>query len=455
MSPLPGTMIRRRGFLKRAGCAVAGAVGFPHVVSSAALGKGGRAAPSERIAVGCIGVGNRGRQVMRNFLAQDDARVVAVCDVKSRELAHARGFVNRHYGGRGCAACADFRELVAREDIDAVLIATPDHWHVPMALAAARAGKDIYLEKPMGLSLAEDQALRAAVRRYATVFQFGTQQRSDARFLLACELVRTGRIGELHTVNVWNPASRAGGSTKPAPVPDYLDYDTWLGPAPFAPYTKHRCSNLFPGSGNPYKIWPFISDYCLGWVAGWGVHSLDIALWGGGGRLAGPFEIRGAGTFPAEGACDTATDWDITLRYAHGVTVHFRSEPAPADWRRRYGGIGDHGTAFEGTEGWVHVDRSRVTAHPKGLLKTTFGGDEARLHRSVDHVGDFLAGVRRRAATVCPMDAAIAADTLCQVSAIALRLQRTLRWDAAAERFADDDEANRLLTRALRSPWHV
>ncbi|HUS90894.1 MAG TPA: Gfo/Idh/MocA family oxidoreductase [Phycisphaerae bacterium] len=448
--------ISRRRFLSRAGRFATGALAVPHVVRSTALGKAGRAAPSDRITVGCIGVGNQGRQVMRNFLAQGDAQVVAVCDVKARELAYARRFVDRHYGGEGCAAYGDFRGLLACEGIDTALIATPDHWHVLIALAAARAGKDIYLEKPVGLSLAEDQALRAAVRRYGTVFQFGTHQRSDARFHLACERARNGCIGELRRVHVWCPGSRAGGSVQPAPVAAGLDYDMWLGPAPFVPHTEHRCANVFPGTRDPYKIWPFIGDYCLGWVAGWGVHALDIALWGGGERLTGPLEIEGTGTFPAEGACDTATNWDLVIRFGRGTVMEFRGAPAPAAWQTRYASTSDHGTAFEGTEGWVCVDRSRVSAHPKGLLKSSFRADEARLYRSVDHVGNFLECVRSRAETICPIDGAVAVDTLCQLSAIALRLERKLTWDAEKERFIADEEANRLLrARAMRGPWHL
>jgi len=445
--------INRRRLLRGAAVGAVGAAGFPYVVSSSALGGAGRVGPGARIAVGCIGMGNRGRDVMKDFLFQGDARVVAVCDVKSRELAFARDLVNRHYGDRGCATFADFRDLLAREDVDAVLVATPDHWHVLVALAAARAGKDVYLEKPLGLSLGEDHALRAAVRRYGTVFQFGTQQRSDAKFRRACELVRNGRIGRLHTVNVWSPTSRAGGSLKPAPVPDGLDYDMWLGPAPFVPHTEHRCSNGF--AGEPFKIWPFISDYCLGWIAGWGAHPLDIALWGGGSDLAGPLEIRGSGTFPAEGACDTATDWDVTIRCATGVTVNFTGQPAPPAWRKRYGRTGAHGTVFEGSAGWVHVDRGHMSTHPKSLSGSTTGPQETRLYRSASHVRNFLDCARSRARTICDIDDAVAVDTLCQLSAIAIRLERRLRWDGAAERFIDDETADRMLTRAMRSPWHL
>ena len=193
--------INRRQFLKHAGGAAVGAISFPYIVSSSALGRAGNAAASNRITVGCIGVGPQGTGVMRNFLAQKDAQVVAVCDVKSHVRRAAQELVNKHYKNTGCAAYHDFRKLLGRDDIDVVLAATPDHWHVLVALAAVRAGKDVYLEKPMGLSLAQDQALRAAVHRHGRVFQFGTQQRSNRNFRFACELVLNGRIGKLHTIH--------------------------------------------------------------------------------------------------------------------------------------------------------------------------------------------------------------------------------------------------------------
>lgn len=444
----------RRRFLTLIGGAGVAAVSGPAVLPSSALGKDENVAPSNRITVGCIGVGNQGHAVMRNFLAQDDARVLAVCDAKTCCLALAKRRADRHYADRSCTTYADWRDLVARDDIDAVLIATPDHWHVLIALAAAGAGKDIYLEKPVGLSLAEDRALQAAVHRRGTVFQFGTHQRSGSRFRRTVELVRNGRLGRLHTIRVWSPGSRPGGSTRVVPVPEYLDYEMWLGPAPFVPHTEHRCANsIVPGE--PYKVWPFIADYCLGWIAGWGIHPLDIALWGAGPDLGPPREVEGTGTFPSEGVCNTATHWRVTVTCGGGITIDFRAHPAPDEWRRRYGKIRDHGTAFEGAEGWALVDRAGMNAHPKRVLSAAAEPGETRLQESPGHVRNFLDCVKSRAETICPIDAAVEADTLCQLSAIAARLGRKLRWDATAGRFAEDDAANRMLTRAMRSPWRL
>ena len=426
--------INRRRFLKRA----AGAISFPYIVTSSAFGA------SEKITVGCIGVGPQGSGDMGNFLRQKDAQVVAVCDVKDPVLKAAQKQVNEHYQGTGCDAYKDFRELIARDDIDVVLAAPPDHWHVLIALAAIRSGKDVYLEKPMGLSLAQDQALRTAVHRHGRVFQFGTQQRSERNFRFACELALNGRIGKLHTINVWSPGSSQGGDPRPVPVPDWIDYDMWLGPAPFTPYTKDRCSN---------KLWWFISDYALGFIAGWGVHPLDIALWGGGEKVACPVEIEGKGVWPTEGVCDTAMNWKVTCKYDSGVTMNFTGDPYPDEWKQRYGRTTSHGTAFEGTDGWVHVDRSGINAHPKELLETELGPNDIHLFKSGNHVRNLLDCVKSRAETICNIDVAVQADIICHISDIAIRLEQKLKWDPKTERFANNDAANRRLSRSMRTPW--
>jgi len=436
--------ITRRGFMKKTVGMAAGAVGFPYIIRPSALGKAGEVAASKRITVGCVGVGPQGSAVMGNFLAQKDVRVVAVSDVKSNVREAAQNSVNKYYQDTGCAAYNDFRELIGRDDIDVVLVATPDHWHVLVALAAVKAGKDVYVEKPLGISLEQDQALRAAVHRHGRVFQFGTQQRSSRDFRFACELVRNGRIGKLHTTNVWSPGSESGGSPKPVPAPEWLDYNMWLGPAPSTPYTEDRCSN---------KLWWFISDYAIGFIAGWGIHPIDIALWGGGDKLSGPIEIEGKGTWPTKGVCDTAMNWNVVCKYGSGITLNFTGFPFPEEWQKRYGRTTSHGTAFEGTEGWVHVDREGINAHPKELLSTQFGPSDIRLYESNNHVRNLLDCVKSRAATICPVDEAVRGDAICQISDIAIRLEQKLNWDPVKERFVNNDAANRRLTRVMRSPW--
>jgi predicted dehydrogenase len=425
--------INRRQFLKGA----TAAVGFPYVVC----------APSNRICVGVIGVGEQGNFVLGNFLNQDDAQVIAVCDVDKGRRDRTAQRVDQHYQKKECVAYNDYRKLLARDDIDAVLIATPDHWHVLCATAAARAGKDMYMEKPLGLNVSEGQALQAVVKRYGTVFQFGTQQRSSVQFRRACELVCNGRIGKLHTINVWAPPSVAGGSTKAAPIPDGLDYDMWLGPAPFRQYTHDRCASVWEK-----KFWWFNSDYCLGWISGWGIHPVDIALWGAAGLLAGPIEVEGMGIFPYEGLCDTATYWNVKLNYASGVTMNFLSNPPPKEWSDRYRKIIDHGTAFEGTEGWIHVNRNEVNVSDESI-KFSDRPNNIKLYESTNHTRNFLDCVKSRATTICPLEEAHQADIVCQISDIAIRLERKLKWDMKKEMFIGDNMANRMLSRSMRSPW--
>ncbi len=436
----------RRGFFVGAASAACGLVALPRPVRAAALGLGGRAAPSETITVGAIGVGPRGNAVLGGFLREADCRVLAVCDVKkwAREKTCRR--VNQHYRAAVCREYNDFRDLLDRKDIDAVLSATCDHWHVLTALAAVRAGKDVYLEKPMGLSLQECWTLQEACHRYGRVFQFGTQQRSDAKFRLACELVRNKKIGKLHTINVWSPGSASGGSFERVPVPEGLDYDMWLGPAPYTPYTKGRCSN---------RLWWFISDYALGFIAGWGIHPVDIAVWGAADLIDCPVEIEGTGVFPREGVADTAMNWRITLKYESGIRLNFAGSPRPQEWTQRYQRTTSHGTAFEGAEGWVHVNRGVVNSSPPSLVKTTFGPGDVRLYRSPGHVRNFLDCIKSRKRAVAHIDDAVRSETICHISNIAILLGRKLRWDPAARRFTNDSEANHLLTRAMREPWHL
>lgn len=454
----------RRVFLRRAAAITLAAGVGPSILPDSVLGRAGSASANGRVAVGCIGTGERGRAVLDGFLVNREVRVVAVCDVKSDQLDLARDQVNRQYQDQACATYGDLREIVARKDIDAFLIATPDHWHVLAALAAVRAGKDVYLEKPMGLSLTEDFTLRKEVHRYQRVFQFGTQQRSTRLFRFACELVRSGRIGKLKHINVWAPGSAPGGPNQVAPVPPGLNYDAWLGPAPYKPHTQDLCS-----SEANKKTWWFKSDYALGFIAGWGIHPLDIAAWGAD-LFGGPIEVEGRGTFHGEGACDTATVWNVDLRFEHGVTMKYvgvpnggnqgnatgDTWPQEAEWNQRYRRITSHGTAFEGTEGWVHIDREGINLQPEKLIDVKEDDLKAKLTRSPDHVHNFIAAVKKRGDTICNIDEAVRSDTLCHLSEAAIRLNRKVVWDPRTERFVDDQAANlRVAARKMRAPWHL
>jgi predicted dehydrogenase len=388
--------------------------------------------------------------------------VVALCDVKQDVLAQAKTMVDGIYQNKDCLVFGDFRELIARKDMDAVMIASTDNWHVLHALAAVRAGKDIYVEKPLGLRLAEDQALRREVNKHRRVFQFGTQQRSDRVFRLACELVRNGHIGQLKHVNIWAPGSTLGGSTKPVPPPTTLDYDFWLGPAAFRPYTEDLTA-----FDSTKKTWWFNADFALGFIAGWGIHPLDIALWGASEQAGGTVEIEGKGNFPTDGACNTATTWDIDFQFKTGLTMRFVGVPnnsptekflQEAEWAQRYRKITSHGTAFEGTTGWIQVSREGITTHPDSLADLEIEAHQfpTKLVHSSDHVLSFLDAVKSRQATVSPIDAAVQSDAFCHVADIAIRLRRRLRYDGKAEKFIGDKEGNQHLhLRSMRAPWRI
>lgn len=452
--------ISRRHFIKSQMAVVLAAGAFPSIIPSSVLGGADAPSANGRVAVGCIGVGPQGSGVMGNFLAQNNCRVVAVCDVNRRHLENARNQVNQKYQDQGCQTYHQFEELLARKDIDAVLIATPDHWHVPVAMAAGRAGKDMYLEKPMGLSVEEDQKLRKLLQSKQRIFQFGTQQRSSSQFRQACELVRNGRIGELKQINVWCQASRPGGSSRQAPAPEGIDYDRWLGPAPLTPHTENKCID----GPNGWKTWWYNYDYALGFIAGWGVHPLDIAYWGHPDMMEGPMKITGQAIIPTEGACNTSIAWDVNFTFADGVKMQYRGTRNGYDqvnemnhfaaWEKKYGRFADHGTAFEGTQGWVLVDRGAIRTSPENLVEEKIGENGIQLIKSSNHARNFLDSVLSRKPSICPIEDSVQADILCHVSDIATRVKEELTWNPARERFVDNRMANRMLAiRSNRKPW--
>ncbi len=456
----------RRHFLKKAAGIAAAPIVFPYIVPSSALGLDGAVAPSNRVTIGFIGVGNMGQAHLRSFIYQSDVQAVAVCDPNRWRREQAQHIVNGEYDKQVCAAYVDFRELLARRDIDAVCIASLDSWHVLQALAAVRAGKDVYVQKPLGMSIDEIKMLREEVNRYARVFQFGTQQRSSEEFRFACELVRNGRIGKVQTIKVGvhsGAGSRTGpkairpvdgvarrerevsdertglAKVEPEPVPDWLDYEMWLGPAPHSPYCTARLT---------YPHWFHISDYSIGYVSGWGVHHIDIAQWGNGTELTGPIEIMGTAVWPHDDAlCDNPTSWDVHYEYANGVKLHYTGSGPGFEGVR-------HGITFEGPDGWVFVNRGVLEAEPKSLLRSKIGPNELHLPVSSLHERNFIECVKSRARTICPVDVAVRSDTVCQLAWITFKLQsRKLKWDPEKEIFPDDPDANRLMKRTLRSPW--
>ena len=420
----------------------AGTAALPYFIPSSALGKAGFEAPSNRITIGCIGVGNQGTSNMRGFLEKSEAQIIAVCDVDVKHRDRARDIVNEKYENNDCTGYSDFREPINREDIDAVSIAVPDHWHGITSIMAAQARKDIYGEKPLAYNIAEGRAICDAVERYGAVWQTGSWQRSVRNFRYASELVRNGRIGRVHTVRVGLPHgnnSHDNGGTLPSSVPEGFDYDMWLGPAPWASYSPDRCH------------WNFrwIMDYSGGQLTDWAGHHCDIAQWGMGTELTSPTEIdEPSAVFPEakDGLFDTPESYRFVCRYAEGFTM------IVADRKQQPKGMGTH---FEGDEGWVHVNRRGIDAHPKSVLNSVIGPNDIRLYRSHDHIQNFLDCVRSRSKTVAPVEVAHRSIMIGHLGLIAMKLGRKLKWDPGEERFVNDPQADRMLSRPMRSPWHL
>jgi len=446
MTMLTGKKCSRRGFLKGA-MATGATLAFPMIVPSSVRGAN---APSNRINMGCIGVGRMGSDDMRDLMRFNEIRVVAVCDADSNRMANAKKVVEQRYADemksgayKGCETIEDYRTVCGRSDIDAVMICTPDHWHVLPALAAARAGKDIFLQKPMSLTIQEGRIVSDTVRRSGVVFQVGSQQRSDERFRFACELVRNGRIGKVHTVKVGCGIDPGTGVEPEMPVPKNLNYDLWLGPAPWAPYTEKR---VHPQVGYDRPGWLRIADYGAGMLTGWGSHHMDIAHWGLGMENSGPLSIQGTAEFPPDGLWNVHGRFHVEYQYPNDVTVIFADEGTGP-------GQVKSGVEFIGSEGSVWVTRGAMDTNPKSLMRSVIGPDELHLYKSLDHKRNFVECMRSRAETIAPVENGHRSCTACLLADIAIRTGRKLRWDARQERFINDEEANRWLTRSMRAPW--
>jgi len=452
--------INRREFIKGVGGAVAAGGGIPFVLTSFAHGEGGTTSPSDRITLGCIGTGSQGTVIMNAFMQMADVQVVAVCDI-DREYPNdgggrlfgrepSRMLVDRHYAQqsptgtyKGCAAYSDFRELLARGDIDAVTVCTPDHWHGTISVAAAEAGKDIYCEKPLVNTIAEGKAVRSAVSRYNRVLQTGSHERSNDSVRFACELVRNGRIGKLHTITVNMPNNdshhlqimRTNQPQPVMPVPAGLDYDMWLGPTPKADYTKRRS----------HFWWRFILDYGGGEMTDRGAHIIDLAQFANDADKTGPVEISGEGkTAPGGGLFDAFMEYNFECRYANGVRlVGSSKEP--------------RGLKIEGSNGWIviHIHGGRLEAWPESLLREKISPGEIHLGRCRSHQLNFIDAVRTRQQPFASVEVGQRTATICHLVNIAMLTGRKLKWDPEKEVIVGDEEANRMLSRPMRSPWHL
>ncbi len=423
--------LSRRSFLQRS-AATGMALAAPMVLPGRVLGKGAPA-PSDRIAMGVIGYGGRCAAILPHFMAFDDVACVAVSDCRANRLAAAKKAVDDHYGNQDCAVYRDFRDLLARPDVDAVLIATGDRWHTPHSVLAARAGKDIYCEKPVSLTIGESRAMVDAMSRYGAVYQAGHQRRSVGSYRFQAEVARNGMIGKVHTIicQVWEGPTV--GFDKPRPVPEGFDYDMWLGPTPWHPFTNARVSG-----------WNYFWDTGAGPIIGMGCHYTDLAQWALERDDTGPVEYEGTATWKLDAFSETPVTADCTCTYADGVKIVLRSSGLFAD---RY-------IRFVGTEGWVQVDdqTNAVTAEPESILSTrnisALGWAETG-----GHVRNWLDCIKSRGRPICHPESAHRATTICHAANIGLRLGRSLKWDPQTERFLGDDQANAMLVRAMRAPW--
>jgi predicted dehydrogenase len=426
--------LTRRAFLKHSTAAITTALAAPILTPRSSFGASG-VAPSNRITIGFIGTGSHGTAWnLPRYLKQPDAKVLVVCDVDRDHMEFAKEKVDEFYQNKDCATTTDFREVLARPDIDAVMISTPDHWHTLISVMALRAGKDVQCEKPT-LTVAEGRILIDAVRKRKRVFQTSTEDRSLPMYHRMAELVRNGRIGKLQRIEVILPRQpTTPGQPAPQPVPPELDYEMWLGPAPFAPYTRDRVHFNFRW------IW----DYSGGIICDWGAHLFDTAQWGNDTEHSGPVEVEGTGTFWEGGLYNTVKDYDITYRYANGVVM--TCQP------------GNPSIKFIGADGWVGNRgwRGAVEASSPDILNSAIGPNEIHLYTNPEgEHRDFLDCFKSRKDPYFPVEIGHRVSTVCHLANIAMKLGRKLKWDPKTERFLGDDSANAMLSRTMRAPWKL
>ncbi len=420
--------LSRRGFLGRAAASVGSAAAAPYIIASTALGAEGRPAASERIVMGTIGIGGRGRGDMAAFLGNKDVEMAGVCDVQGARRKHAKATVDRHYGNTDCKAYIDIRDILARKDIDAVLIATGDNNHSMVSIEAARAGKDMYCEKPMSVAIAESRAVSDTMRRFSRIYQCGTQRRNVANFVFAAHLARSGKLGKLkamHAEKAW-PDSNVHFGVLPGqadPPREAVDWNGWLGPAMWRPYNPQYISRGY---------WLRHGDFSGGSICEWGSHTVDICQWANNADDTSPIEYR-----------TINKNNDIEAIYANGVKLYIRKG-------LRFGSCP---IRIEGEDGWVETgDSGRIEVYPKSLIaQRRFRGG----YPQNDHVREFLNCVKSRKQPIAPAEGAHRSITTCHVANICVRLGRPVKWDPIKEEFPDDDEANRLRSRAYRHPWRL
>jgi predicted dehydrogenase len=468
--------MNRRRFLKQ-GTAAGAAIGFPTIVPSSVFG---RNAPSNRVNLGLIGYGGRGSLLAAQYVNKDLAALVALSDCFENRCMAGKARINEKFGKDVCRIHRDYREILGRDDIDGVIVATHDHWHVPIAIAAARADKHMYVEKPLSPSVRWSQRLRKELAGRNLVFQYGANQRGADRksFHTACDLVVNGYIGKLREIHVWCPDMRQDvdvvshppfGKLVEQPVPGGFDYDVWIGPAEMNPYGEDRVDR--------YGGW-HRHETSLGYVAGWGAHPLDIALWGSGRQNEAPvrYEAKGrmpsdfkaeellplmknaAGKFdPANTFYNTLCDWDCAAEFADGLKLRFMAaEVAKPELEKYHVVRRDHGTTFFGEDGWVGVDRMSYYSHDNNALrkvKPKPGDKTLNIHGGRSHMDHFIHAIKTGAESGCGFEAAFSSDLVSHMTDISARLRRKVEWDPKTGNIIGDDEANALLDRKPRAGY--
>jgi myo-inositol 2-dehydrogenase/D-chiro-inositol 1-dehydrogenase len=432
----------RRRFLKTSAGALAVGAITPYVLTAGAEERSRPRAKNDRARIGAVGMRYQGTVIAKKALAHGD--VVAICDV-DRQIAEK---AKADFGGKA-ELYEDYRKMLDRKDIDVVTIGTPDHWHTAITVAACLAGKDVYCEKPLTLTVDEGKLLGRVVQRTGRVVQVGSWQRSDHRFRLACEMVRAGRIGKLREVEVVLGKNKTGGPFRVEPPPPYLNWDLWQGQTPAVPYIKERCHYTF-------RWW---YEYSGGQMTDWGAHHIDIAQWGIGAQMSGPLEIEGKARFPhVRNGYNVAIDFEARYVYPGGVTMTVLDH-------------GRNGVMFIGTEGRIFVNRGTISGKPVEDLAGNplpreeyklYGHDNlsrpprmGKLDSIVNHMGNFFDCIRTRNAPISDVPSQHRSVSTCHLGNIAMRLGRKLRWDPEKERFIGDDEANAWLARPQRKPYQI
>lgn len=423
--------LNRRNFLKRSTLTSAGIISVPYILSSC------KNAPSRQITLGMIGVGNHGVSWnMKAFLEIEDVRILAVCDIDSERRDDAKRIVNEKYKNQDCDAYNDFREVLTRKDIDAVMISTPDHWHVPISILAAQAGKDVICEKPT-LTIAEGRVLCNVIKKHNTVYQTSIEDRAIPVYHRMAELVRNGYIGELQKMIIRVPDDDViklhPASTETQAVPQGFDYDMWLGPAPKAPYSPGRCH------------WNFrwISDYSGGMLTDWGAHYVDTAQWANNSDHSGPVSVEGKAEFLSGDIYNTANTFDLMYEYANGVSMQVMS--------------GGTSIGFQGTEGWIQCLgwRGDLEASKKSILDVEIGKKDIKLYTAASEHRNFIDCVKSGKDTFVPVEVGHRTASALHMGNIAMSLGRKVNWNPEKEEFIDDDDANALRSRVSRDPWKL